>query len=245
MRNLRLGLLVCDHVLEPLREVAGDYPDMFRRLFVDHPAVELVGYDLTADVIPDNLDECDGWITTGSRWSVYDDEPWIHRFADLVRAIQQGRHPFVGVCFGFQMMAHALGGVVERSENGWGVGVKEVQLDHRASWMRDGPGSYRVLNSHADQVVQPPNGAVVLGSNDHCPVSIMQVGTMLGIQGHPEFVPEYSRALLEIRRSLVIPEEVVDAGLSTLDQPIDTSRLADWIVRFITDQLPDSRRTPE
>jgi GMP synthase-like glutamine amidotransferase len=232
--RLRVGLLVCDHVLPEFVDIAGDYPDMFVRLFGDYPGVELVAYDLTAGRFPDSLGECDGWITTGSKRSVYEDERWIVRFADLVRAAADEDRPFVGVCFGHQMLAHALGGRVLRSERGWGVGVKTVEVVQNEPWMGDHPPVYAVLNSHADQVVEPPPGAEVLGGNDHCPVSLMRVGDhMLGIQGHPEFVPVYSRVLMEARRGVLIPDGVVDEGLRTLATPPDTARLADWIVGFL------------
>ncbi len=230
----RIGLLVCDHVRPEFLGIAGDYPDMFLRLFAEHPEVELVVYDLPAGRFPDSLGECDGWITTGSKRSVYEDEDWILRFADLVRDAAERQRPFVGVCFGHQMLAHALGGRVERSERGWGVGVKTVEVTSREMWMGDHPSTYAVLNSHADQVVEPPPGAEVLGGNEHCPVSMMRVGArMLGIQGHPEFVPAYSRALMEARRGVLIPEEVVEDGLETLDTAPDTTRLAEWIVGFL------------
>ncbi|MGF1667889.1 MAG: type 1 glutamine amidotransferase [Acidimicrobiia bacterium] len=232
--RLRVGILACDHVLPEFADIAGDYPDMFVGLFGEYPGVELVTYDLTAGGFPESLGECDGWITTGSRRSVYEDEDWIVRFAELVRAAADKGRPFVGVCFGHQMLAHALGGRVLRSERGWGVGVKSVLLDGYEPWMGDTPPVYAALNSHADQVVEPPPGAEVLGGNDHCPVSIMRVGDrMLGIQGHPEFVPAYSRALMEARRGVLIPDEVVDAGMETLGTPPDTARLADWIVAFL------------
>lgn len=232
--RLRIGLLVCDHVLPEFRGVAGDYPDMFGRLFDRYPGVELVSYDLTAGQFPTSLDECDAWLTTGSKRSVYEDEPWIVGFAELVRRLAAEERPFVGICFGHQMLAHALGGKVGRSERGWGVGVKVVDVVGAEPWMGADDGPYAVLNSHADQVSELPPGAEVLGGNEHCPVSLMRVGErMLGIQGHPEFVAEYSATLMRARRGVIIPEEVVDAGLATLGTPADSERLADWIVRFV------------
>lgn len=231
---MRLGLLVCDHVSADLRSVAGDYSDMFRRLFESHPEVELVTYDLTAGRGPDSPEESDAWIATGSRHSVYDGEAWIEAFAELVRHIHASEVPYVGVCFGHQMIAHALGGKVQRAEQGWGVGVKEVTVTDPPSWL--GRTSYRVLNSHADQVTGVPPDARVLGGNEHCEVSLMQVGDrMLGIQGHPEFTPDYAEALLHARRGRVIPAATADAALASLADPPDPRILADAVVRFLVE----------
>lgn len=231
---MRLGLLVCDHVSADFQSVAGDYPDMFRRLFEGHPEVELVTYDLTAGEAPDSPEESDAWMTTGSRHSVYDSDDWIEALAELVRQIHATGVPYVGVCFGHQMIAHALGGKVQRAEQGWGVGVKEVMVTDPPSWLDR--TSYRVLNSHADQVTGLPPDALVLGGNEHCPVSLMQVGDrMLGIQGHPEFTPDYAAALLSARRGRVIPAATVDAALASLDDPPDPRILADALVSFLVE----------
>ena len=88
---MRLGLLVCDHVSPEFRSIAGDYPDMFESLMAGHPEVELVSYDLTRQELPSSPTECDAWITTGSRHSVYDPADWIGAFADLVRTIAAAR----------------------------------------------------------------------------------------------------------------------------------------------------------
>lgn len=212
--------------------MAGDYPDMFQRLFASQPDIELVPYDLTQGRFPASPDACDGWITTGSRLSVYDDIGWIEDFGRLVQSIAETERRFVGVCFGHQMIAHALGGKVERAANGWGIGLKEVAVPEPPSWW--GRERYRVLNSHADQVVDLPPGAAVLGGNDHCPVSLMTTGdTMLGIQGHPEFPPAYAAALIRARRGVLIAEEVSAAGLASLSAAPDTEFLAGALGRFL------------
>jgi len=227
---MRLGLLVCDHVLTELRWISGDYEDMFRRLFADHGDLDIVTYDLIAGDFPSDPGECDAWVTTGSRHSVNDDEPWIRKLEGFVREVAAAEMPFIGICFGHQMLAKALGGSVARSERGWGVGVKEVEVLPELGLGH----SYRVLTSHQDQVETIPPGGEILGWNQHCPVSMLRVGSkIIGIQGHPEFDPSYSRALMELRRGTVIPEPIVDAGLATLGQPSDSARLAEWIMGVI------------
>jgi GMP synthase (glutamine-hydrolysing) len=203
---------------------------MFRRLFADHEYVTVVVYDVINGELPGSPSEADAWLTTGSRHSVNDDEPWIRDLEEFVRKVADVGAPFIGICFGHQLIAKALGGSVVRSERGWGVGVKEVQLDRELGW----GDSYRVLTSYQDQVATLPPEAEILGWNDHCPVSVMGVGsTILGIQGHPEFDPAYSKALMESRRGKPIPAETVDAGLATLADDPDGTRLAEWILEFI------------
>jgi GMP synthase-like glutamine amidotransferase len=227
---MRIGLLVCDHVGPELRGISGDYEDMFRRMFADHDDVDIVAYDVIAGQLPSDPEECDAWLTTGSRHSVNDDEPWIRALEGFVREVAAADVPFIGICFGHQMLAKALGGSVVRSKQGWGVGVKEVDVLPELGLGE----SYRVLTSHQDQVETIPPGGEILGWNEHCPVSMLRVGSkMLGIQGHPEFDPAYSRALMELRRGRAIPELLVEEGLASLDQAPDSGRLADWIIGVI------------
>jgi GMP synthase (glutamine-hydrolysing) len=227
---MRIGLLVCDHVRPELRGISGDYEDMFRRLFAGHDDVDIVAYDVVAGAMPSEPEECDAWLTTGSRYSVNDDETWIRALEGFVRRVAAAEVPFIGICFGHQLLAKALGGSVVRSGHGWGVGVKEVAVPPELG-LGD---TYRVLTSHQDQVETIPLGAEILGWNEHCPVSMFRVGSgMLGIQGHPEFDTAYSRALMELRRGKAIPEPVVEEGLASLDQAPDSGRLAEWIIGTI------------
>jgi GMP synthase (glutamine-hydrolysing) len=92
-----------------------------------------------------------------------------------------------------------------------------------------------VINSHADQIVQLPEGGRVLGGNDHCPNSMLAVGDhILGLQGHPEFEAPYARRRMEYRRGRAIPPDVVDGALASLVEPPDRRLLADWMVEFLT-----------
>jgi GMP synthase-like glutamine amidotransferase len=231
---MRLGLLVCDHVRPEFLHISGDYPDMFRRLFAGHPEVEIVVYDVIGGEMPAGPGECDAWITTGSRHSVNDEEQWIRHLEQFVREVAKERIPFVGVCFGHQLIAKALGGTVVKSDRGWGVGAKKVEV-------KDSIGlgtSYRILNSHQDQIDSLPPGAEILGWNEHCPVSMIGVGeNMVGIQGHPEFDPAYSEALMESRRGTLIPEATVDDGLASLDGSTDGDLLVDWILRRVSSDV--------
>lgn len=224
---MTLGLLQCDHVAGEFLHVAGDLDAMFRRWL---PADWRV-YDLTAGESPD-VHSCDAWVATGSRFSVYDDVPWIHSFADFVRRVHAARRPFLGVCFGHQMMAHALGGAVARSPRGWGVGVHEFRVLRREPWMEPALDSLSVLMSCQDQVEALPPDSVVLASNDHCPVAIYRCGTLLGIQGHPEWDPAYAAALLDARRERIGAERS-DSAAATLGRPRNSTQFASWAARWL------------
>jgi GMP synthase-like glutamine amidotransferase len=226
-----IGLLQCDHVADRFRSVSGDYDAMFREWLPG----EWRAYDITALESPACIDECDAYVTTGSRASVYDDQPWIHFLADLVRRIDSADIPFLGMCFGHQMMAHALGGRVARSSKGWAVGVHEFSVTTRESWMDPPLETFSVLMSCQDQVEELPRDAVVLASNAHCPVGLFRIRNMLGLQGHPEFPPAYAEALLK-HRAAIIGKERVDAALATLARPVNRSELSSWASRFLFDR---------
>ncbi len=227
---MKLGLLQCDHVDEAFHGIAGDYNDMFARWL---PADWRV-YDLPAGESPRSLGECDAWVSTGSYLSVYDDVPWIHNFAAVVRALHAERRPFLGVCFGHQMMGHALGGRVAKSPRGWGNGVHEFRVHQTEPWMRPPLESVNLLMSCRDQVEQLPPGAQVLAGDAHCPVGIFRLGTLLGIQGHPEWSREYAEALLLSRHDRIGADLVAQAR-ATLHQPTEASELAAWTSRYFED----------
>ncbi len=230
---MKIGLLICDHVRPVHLDIAGDYDEMFSRLFDHRDDVELVTYNVVNGEMPDRATECAAWLTTGSRYSVNDDEQWIRDLEEFVREVAEDRVPLVGVCFGHQLIAKALGGSVVRSERGWGVGIKEVEIADGLDWAKNA-GSCRVASVHQDQVDRLPPDAEILGWNDHCPVSMMSVGsTILGLQGHPEMGPDYIEAVVQMRKGTLIPEDVADEGLASLVNEPDTTMLADWIVGFL------------
>jgi GMP synthase (glutamine-hydrolysing) len=136
-----------------------------------------------------------------------------------------------------QMMAKALGGRVAYAEKGWGVGVATSNVYEKAPWMANQKAVANLVVSHQEQVTELPAEAVLMAGSDFCPNGIFQVGSsMLGIQGHPEFTTDYSRALMDARRS-IIPAEAVEAGMDSLSKPVDGSWTFDSIILFIKSQL--------
>jgi GMP synthase-like glutamine amidotransferase len=228
---MRVGLLECDHVSERFRHLSGDYADMFGALLAD---VELVPFDVCRGEVPDTADECDAWLCTGSRRSVYDDDDWIEPASQFVRDVRDAGVPFVGICFGHQLLADSLGGSVEKAPYGWGVGIHPLRVVQSEPWMRPTKDKLQLHFMHQDQVVRPPSDAAVLGCTDHCAVAMFQVGdTMLGMQAHPEFTVAYADALLADRTERVGGDRAEEARRS-LTTPTDEAVVARWLTTFMT-----------
>jgi GMP synthase-like glutamine amidotransferase len=235
--SVRIGLLECDHVADRYLPIAGDYVEMFTAMVAEaDPAAEVVAYDARAGVLPGDPDECDGWLCTGSSASVYDGDPWIDDLSSFLRRVHDARAPFVGICFGHQLIAHALGGRTERAAQGWGAGAIPMVVTTGEPWMDPELATARLLYSHQDQVTVLPPGARTLGSAPHCPVAMLGVGHhIVGIQAHPEFGSPYLRALLEDRVDRIGEAETAVA-LASLEEPTDERAVARWILTFFRER---------
>lgn len=229
-RRIRVGLLLCDHLDPDVVERAADYTDLFPAAF--GPAgVDLRIYEVTRGEMPDSVDECQGWITSGSRRSCYEEEQWIDELHAFARTLAEQRRPHVGICFGHQLIARALGGEVERAA-GWGVGAQTFDVTATAPWMEAHAEQVTLLMSHRDQVTRLPEGARVLATSEYCPVAAYHVDDhVFCVQGHPEFVPEVSRALLEKRRDAIGP--AAQDGLASLEQRLDHDLVVNWMATFL------------
>ena len=227
---MKIGLLECDHVAPQFRDIAGDYLDMFAALF---PGDDLTPYDVCGGRFPKSAEACDAFLCTGSRHSVYDDVPWIHGLADFVRLLHRRERCFVGVCFGHQMLGHALGGRVAKAAAGWCVGVHTFDVAVPQPWMTPPAAAYNLMMMCQDQIVDLPPGATVLAATAKCPVGMIRVGaSLLGLQAHPEFPVSYERALMASRIAR-ISADTVRAGLESLDRPVDAALAAGWMRAFM------------
>lgn len=231
---MRMGLLQCDDVAPELRERHGNYPEMFARLFVAvDPSLTWRVWRCHDGEIPDDIEAVDAWMTTGAKFGVNDDRPWIADLERFVRALWDAGKPLAGICFGHQLIARALGGTVIKSPKGWGVGVSFNQVGERAEWMVPWQSGLDLVVSHQDQVVEPPPGARVLGGSDFCPAYLMQLGEhFLGVQGHPEFTKAYSRDLMALRADSVGHARVRE-GETSLAAAVDDALMARWILAFL------------
>jgi len=232
---ITLGLLQCDDIAEPLQSEHGNYPSMFASLLgrLDEK-ISLRTYDVRIGEYPEDLSECSGYLTTGSQHGMNDGLSWVDALLEFIRKLHHTKTPFFGICFGHQALACALGGSVEQAPGGWGVGVSFNKVVLKKPWMHPDSDQLDILVSHMDQISQLPDGAEVLAGSSFCPYFMIQVGDhMASVQGHPEFTPTYSAALMDARKHR-IPAEVRRKGKFSLDARLDDLTVTQWMINFLT-----------
>jgi GMP synthase-like glutamine amidotransferase len=211
----------------------GRYEPMFARLL--GPGFETRAYDIVAGDYPADPQEQDAYIITGSPAGVYEDHSWIPPLKRFLLSAK-GKAKLVGICFGHQIMAEAFGGRVEKSHRGWGIGLLRYDVRDRTEWM-DEAESFAIPVSHQDQIVdQPPSSRILAGSAFN-PFGLLEYQDQpaISFQCHPEFSPEFAKALIATRHGRTAGAA---AALASLDQPDDRERIAGWIRSFLQKPLP-------
>ncbi|MDA0195478.1 MAG: amidotransferase [Bacteroidetes bacterium] len=228
---MKAGLLICDHVLPELIHIQGEYLDMFQKLL---PGLDLIPYYVCDGEFPEEVNDMELYICTGSRYSVYDDIPWIQKLANFVKDIYHSGTLFVGVCFGHQMMAHALGGKVEKAKSGWSIGVHQFEIIDPLPWMLPSEKDINLLMMCQDQVLKLPPEGQVIAKTATCPVGMFTIGEhFLGVQAHPEYSKAYNQELYNLRRKL-IGINTIEKANATLNLPLNRDTVANWIMNFVS-----------
>lgn len=225
---IETGLVPPEH-----RERHGSFPDMFARMIraADPTATVDVVSIPNGDTLP-HPRKVEAILITGAAAGVYDELDWMAPLEDFVRKAYVNQTPMVGVCFGHQLIAQALGGTVRKSEKGWGIGRHVYQVLPE-NGVIDGE-TIAIPCSHQDQVVEAPSDALTILSSEFTPHAglLYANGTTLTVQSHPEFDVEFAQVCCDLRDGKA-PDDVVLAARASLAQPLDNAKLGGAITRFL------------
>ena len=206
---MKIGILLTDHVMDELKAKHGDMDDFYKYIFnkVD-PTIKLEIFDVVEGIYPKDIEECQGYLITGSRFSVYDEVDWIKRLKRFVLELDQLKKPLIGVCFGHDL-------------------IDDIP------WLKEDITLFTLLHSHKDQVSKLPDNATLIASTEKVPIAMFGVGDhIFSHQGHPEFKPEYVHDVATIRKE-VLGDEVYLAAVENLKNKVpDNEMIAKCWVDF-------------
>jgi GMP synthase-like glutamine amidotransferase len=232
----RITIIETGHVPRKHRERHGSFPDMFERMIrTEDPSTT---FDVVSipdgEALPDAR-KLEAILITGAAAGVYEGLDWIPPLEEFVRTAHANKTPMVGVCFGHQLIAQALGGVVRKSEKGWGIGRHVYQVTPNNGVIAG--EQLAIACSHQDQVIEPPEGARTILFSQFTPHAglLYPNGTTLSVQPHPEFDADFAHVCCELRVGHA-PDSVVATAKASLAEPLDSGKLGGAITRFLKRQ---------
>lgn len=243
MKRIKLGILQTNH--DKSVEVGDAFPDdahRFRDLFdAQDDRFQYRVYMTIGGEIPQDLDEQDAYMITGSPLSVLDDHVFTEDLMDFIRRCDAAKKPLMGACFGHQAIALALGGKVERSENGYNVGIEDTEFHTQADWMTPPQNTLPMYVFHEDQVTELPEGCILLGSSAKCKFASFAKGEhIFTTQAHPEFSHAFMSCVLRFTESKM-PQEDAKAAWDSMTSHQDGHVFGTWTTNFFKKAMSDER----
>lgn len=217
---MKIGILEAVTMPDSLASY-GTFADLFANLLdADNEGYEFERYFVVNEQFPSSVNSCDAYLITGSTSDAYADIPWINTLKQLVRDIHASGLPLIGVCFGHQLIAEALGGKVEKYIGGWGVGRYQYKFHQTPNGPRCEQGTLTLNAFHQDQITRLPSDAEVFASSEFCQYAGIVYGSKtLSVQAHPEFSIEFETDLTADEVAIVVPQQIRDKALVDLRTP--------------------------
>ncbi len=199
-----IAILKTGRTYPKLARQRGDFEDwMIRGLGVVASAVAIVDVEDGLH-LPDPAD-ISAAVVTGSHAMVTEGQDWVEPLAEWIRGLVQGDVPVLGVCYGHQLLGHALGGRVGFHPDGPEIGTVEVELLQEAETdhlFRGMPSRFHAHATHAQSVLELPEEAVLLAKTDHEAHAVFRIGACAwGVQFHPEYDEQIMRCYVREQRA--------------------------------------------
>lgn len=240
---MKIGVLRTGPVADELVSNFGEYDRIFANYLAPlSPDFTFQGWAVYEGDLPAAPDEADAWIISGSKFGVYEDHDWIEPLKALIRTIAAARVPMIGVCFGHQIMAEALGGCAVKFDGGWGIGRHTYKTTNMPSWAAGAPDEISIHAIHQDQVVQRPPDATTIASSDFCENAALIYGDpeapyAISIQPHPEFSDKFVQDLIAVRLD-TFPAHLRDQALADIGKELHREWATNWFGQFLKISLP-------
>lgn len=214
----------------------GGYPKMFDDLLrpelpeLQVETISIIGGDAFPD--PASLQSI---LITGSAFGVYDDTPWMRTLKEWIGFAAEAETPMIGICFGHQVIADALGGHVAKSDRGWGIGRHTYALDNLPRWLQTDRAEFALGVSHQDQILQPPADASVIARSEFAAFAGLSYARapIVTFQGHPEFEDDFLRDLYDARRGNPLRDDQIADAHTSFEKPHDNRLVAGWLADFL------------
>ncbi|KAI0592730.1 class I glutamine amidotransferase-like protein [Biscogniauxia sp. FL1348] len=250
---IRLAILEADTPVPQIKDKYGPYGEVFTYLFrracdsldPPQPLESLLGIKAYDVVVSDGsnlpaypkLGDIDAVLITGAKHNAFEDREWILRLVAYTRECLDAGVPVVGICFGHQIVARALGAKVGRNERGWELSVIPCELTETGKKLFK-LEKLLIQQMHQDIVYSVPDGVTQLAHTEVCPNQGMyQPGRLLTVQGHPEFTADMMRSILDMRVSMkIISEELYADGTARAADAQDGVAVARAFIRFFREK---------
>ena len=233
-----IAILRCGDAIPSVVARRGDFPAWIAAplwSIWDGPIVEI---ELRADETPPDFSRAAGLIVSGSSSSVTERAPWMLRAEALLRDAVAREQPLLGICFGHQILAQALGGEVETNPAGREIGTVDVDKLVDDPIFDGLPSSFAVNATHVDTVALPPPGATTLASTALEATAAFAIGNARAVQFHPEIDGDVMRGYLDARREILAREGFDVEPMIERARDVDAGPriLQNFVRRFVADR---------
>jgi len=230
---MKIGILLCGDVPQELSAEFGNYSECLQsQLNLNQYGSITIWNVYQEQQLPSDPNECDVYLIGGSPSGVNDALDWVKSLTLFIRAAFKANKKLFGICFGHQVINHALGGKVQKKEQGWGLGAYDVLLNQDIGELKAGQ-SMKLIAIHQDQVVQPGTDFEVLAGNEFCPHYMTRYrDQVLTVQGHPEFNAAFFNALL-MRRTDAFQAHEIDDAMVTEEASINSLAFNRFVIHFL------------